>query len=168
MALRLLGEPAATADSVVCSRARAVIERLGGVGSANPWTPLYLGVLGVVPWKLVKKIPIEPLLLPSWSELSIEHFAYWVKVICPPMMLVGAVGPGAPVEEAAALRRELRVPESGSLSSGAPSLAAQVIDRIAALATRYPVPFIRKRAIRAALERSEAFTEAHGDGGGKT
>jgi squalene-hopene/tetraprenyl-beta-curcumene cyclase len=151
------------ANAEPCVRARAVIEKLGGAPAMNPWTQLYLGALGVLPWERIQKIPVELSLIPAWTSVAIENFAYWVKVISTPMMLLHAVGPGKPVAEAPLIAQELGISREDRrvLISRGVSAFLKVFEKTKLLP-------LRKMAINAALKKIDEFTEKNGDFGGNT
>ncbi|MGE3261775.1 MAG: prenyltransferase/squalene oxidase repeat-containing protein [Bacteriovoracia bacterium] len=163
VALRLLGVPA---SDPVCAKARSVIEAAGGTSAANPWTQLYLGILGVLPWEKIQIIPIELVLQPAFSPFSIEHLAYWVRVITVPMMLVGAIGPYPLAKMAGELAEELSTENFDSRRNM--GMIGKIIAKCAAVAGHVGVPGLRAVAIKKSLEYIRSWTEKHGDFGGNT
>ena len=161
--LRLLGE---APDSPALKKARARIGKLGGPAKANPWTQLYLSMLGVVPWDKIYRTPVEILLAPRWLPVQLADLSYWVKTITVPMALLGAVGPAPAIELAPVLAGELKVAEADfSNPLGHPMLSPF---RFLGISLRSFVPGLKKIAIRRAWEAIATFTEKHGDFGGNT
>ena len=165
VALRLLGD---AENSLECVKARAALLSMGGLPKANPWTQLYMSVLGIVPWKEIHRVPVESLLIPDSFALGIRNFAYWVKVITVPMAILGAIGPGAPIELSTQLRSEMM--PSGYDSFAMPGMGAfeKFLRKISTLAASLRMPILRKKAIAKGLIWIDEFTEAHGDFGGNT
>jgi squalene-hopene/tetraprenyl-beta-curcumene cyclase len=131
--------------------ARKKIFELGGIEKANPWTRLYFGYLGVLPWEKVQKIPIEMVFIPKWWPIQLEHLSYWVTTITIPMALAGAVGPGKSSPYAKEVQDELEIYE-GRVKSKLNGLSL----------------ILRKKAIKKALKIIEKFTEEQGDFGGNS
>ncbi|RZA05496.1 MAG: hypothetical protein EOP11_12700 [Proteobacteria bacterium] len=163
VALRLLGTAPAAAS---LKRARERIEALGGPGKANPWTQLYLAMLGIIPWHLIYRTPVEIMLAPRWLPIQLADLSYWVKAITVPMALLGSLGPAPAISLAGALSEELSVagadfshPLSNPLLAPLRALSGSV---------RQSIPALKKVAIRRAWEMIASFTEAHGDFGGNT
>ena len=63
-ALKLAGH---SPEAPFMQEARANILRLGGIPRMNTYSKLYLALLGQFPWKYLPAIPVEMVLLPSWS-----------------------------------------------------------------------------------------------------
>lgn len=161
--LRLLGVPA---TAPVLRRARARIEALGGPAKANPWTQLYLAMLGIIPWNLIYRTPVEIMLAPNWLPVRLADLSYWVKTITVPMALLGSLGPAPAIAEAAALSEELKVAE-GDFSN---PLSHPMLAPFRAIGggVGRTLPGLRRIAQRRAWEMIATFTEAHGDFGGNT
>lgn len=161
--LRLLGVPASAS---VLKRARARIEALGGPAKANPWTQLYLAMLGVIPWNLIYRTPVEIMLAPRWLPIQLSDLSYWVKTITVPMALLGSLGPAPAIDEAAKLASELKVAQ-GDFSH---PLSHPMIAPFRAVGSslQRTLPGLKKRAQRRAWEMIATFTEANGDFGGNT
>ncbi len=161
--LRLLGLEAS--DPVVL-KARECIQNLGGVAKANPWTQLYLAVLGVVPWNSIIKTPLEIMLLPKWSPTQIDDLSYWVRVITVPMALLGRLGPAEPIPLSRSLQTELGLANfSGLLSSD--QKYAKYFDYLFK-SSSFLFSSKSREAQRKAWDVIENFTEASGDFGGNT
>ena len=61
--------------------ARANILRLGGIPRMNTYSKLYLALLGQFPWKYLPAIPVEMVLLPSWSFFNIYKMSSWSRAM---------------------------------------------------------------------------------------
>jgi squalene-hopene/tetraprenyl-beta-curcumene cyclase len=75
-ALRLAGFPA---DDPGLAAARRFCEERGGIGGARVFTRMWLALLGLWPWEEIPRIPVELVLLPTWSPLSVYTFACWAR-----------------------------------------------------------------------------------------
>ncbi|RYZ98304.1 MAG: hypothetical protein EOP11_20865, partial [Proteobacteria bacterium] len=146
--------------------ARARIEALGGPGKANPWTQLYLAMLGIIPWHLIYRTPVEIMLAPRWLPIQLADLSYWVKAITVPMALLGSLGPAPAIEMAESLSSELRVPHADFSHPFSNPLLAPL--RALSESVRNSIPALKNLAIRRAWEMIASFTEAHGDFGGNT
>jgi squalene-hopene/tetraprenyl-beta-curcumene cyclase len=156
-----------TAEHDACVKAREFIFKNGNLQKANPWTKLYFGILGIVEWDLIPKIPTEVLLVPQWTSLNVSNFAYWVKVITLPMILVHAHGPYPAIPLANELSRELKLNKLKSLNPKL-DIGQEAIEGFFKSLTFVKLPVIRKKAIEAGLKRVFEYVEEHGDIGGNT
>jgi squalene-hopene/tetraprenyl-beta-curcumene cyclase len=89
-ALKLMGH---AASDPVLTRARACIDRLGGVTSANTYTKIYLCFFGQYDWDAVPAIPPEIVLFPNWFWFNIYEISSWSRAIFIPLAIVYAKKP---------------------------------------------------------------------------
>ena len=164
VAMRLAG---LSSEHDASLKARDFIFKNGNLVKANPWTKLYFGILGIVNWNLVPKIPTEVLLVPQWTSLNVSNFAYWVKVITLPMILVHAHGPYPAIPLAVVLGQELRLDNLKSLNPEA-NIGQEAIEGFFKKLTSLKLPVIREKAIAAGLKKVLEYVEDHGDIGGNT
>jgi squalene-hopene/tetraprenyl-beta-curcumene cyclase len=75
-ALRLAGF---SPDDPRLAAARRFCEKRGGIGGARVFTRMWLALLGLWPWEEIPRIPVELVLLPTWSPLSVYTFACWAR-----------------------------------------------------------------------------------------
>lgn len=148
-------------------KAREFIFKSGGIIKANPWTKLYLGILGIVDWDLIPKIPSEVLLIPNWTSMNVTSFAYWVKVITLPMILVHAHGPYPAIPLAKDIARELGLDKIKSLNEFG-KFSQEAIEGVFKTLTSIKLPVIRQAAIENGVKRVFEYVEDHGDMGGNT
>lgn len=163
VAMRLLG---LDADSESCRKAMLKIKNLGGVGRANPWTHLYMSVLGIVPWKSIHRTPIDTLMTPDFLPFSIGYFSYWVKAITVPMSLLGYLGPGKPIVLASQITQELDCGD-GKFTTYPEGIVLKYIYPYLKKLSFIPTG-LKGPAVRKAWRWIESFTEESGDFGGNT
>ena len=87
-ALKLAGDDPQDAHM---RRARKIILGLGGAECANVFTRTALALFGQLPWRAVPVMPIEIMLLPSWSPFHISKVSYWSRTVIVPMLLLRAL-----------------------------------------------------------------------------
>lgn len=162
VALRLLGD---NAEDSHMTKATQLIQKLGGLSTANPWTQLYLSILGVIPWQFIHKTPIEIMSIPSWFPIQLNDLSYWVKVITIPMALVGELGPNEPISIASQLQSELRV-NSQSLWVKEPLIIKAIRKFLKGL--NFIFPKLKENCVKKALTAINEFREESGDFGGNT
>src|ERR1051326_2214853 len=80
-ALKLAG---CSVDAPFMQEARANIIRRGGIPQMNTFSKLYLALLGQFPWKYLSAIPVEMLLLPSWSPFHMYKMSSWSRAMIVP------------------------------------------------------------------------------------
>jgi squalene-hopene/tetraprenyl-beta-curcumene cyclase len=84
-ALKLAGVPV---DDPALARARAWILERGGPTQANVFTKITLALFGQYPWGGVPAMPVEIMLLPSWSYFSVYEISYWSRTVLIPLLVV--------------------------------------------------------------------------------
>src|SRR5438128_12641537 len=73
--------------------ARANIMRLGDIPQMNTFSKLYLALLGQFPWKYLPAIPVEMVLLPSWSSFNICKMSSWSRAMIIPLAIINHFKP---------------------------------------------------------------------------
>ena len=91
-ALKAAGDPV---DAPHMKRARAAILAGGGARRCNVFTRILLALFGEVPWRAVPVMPVEIMLLPSWSPFHIAKVSYWSRTVLVPLLVVMALRPRA-------------------------------------------------------------------------
>src|SRR5436305_2422684 len=91
-ALRAAGDPV---DAPHMARARAAMLARGGARRCNVFTRILLAFFGEVPWRAVPVMPVEIMLLPSWSPFHIAKVSYWSRTVLVPLLVLMAVRPTA-------------------------------------------------------------------------
>jgi squalene-hopene/tetraprenyl-beta-curcumene cyclase len=89
-ALKLAG---CSPESPFMAEARATIMRLGGIPQMNTFSKLYLALLGQFPWKYLPTIPVEMVLLPSWSPFHIYKMSSWSRAMLVPLAIINHFKP---------------------------------------------------------------------------
>src|SRR5216684_5952806 len=89
-ALKLAG---CSVDAPFMQEARATIMRLGGIPQMNTFSKLYLALLGQFPWKYLPAIPVEMVLLPSWSPFHIYKMSSWSRAMIIPLAIINHFKP---------------------------------------------------------------------------
>src|SRR5580692_6350831 len=155
-ALKAAGDPV---DAPHMKRARAAILAGGGARRCNVFTRILLALFGEVPWRAVPVMPVEIMLLPSWSPFHIAKVSYWSRTVLVPLLVVMALRPRARnplgvtvrelfVEPPEAVRDWISGPTSSPLS-----LAFGMLDRL----LRVAEPFFPADPRRRAIEKAVAF-----------
>jgi len=122
-------------------------------------TEFFLGMLGILDWKRIPKIPLELLLAPRNSGL--EKTAYWIRTVLVPMALLGshserrmAHGRKKTLSDLEGTFQDALAPEKNS------SWATQLFRRISGVSSELP----RAKILRDFAEnRIDSFTESNGD-----
>ncbi|MEP6699461.1 MAG: prenyltransferase/squalene oxidase repeat-containing protein, partial [Verrucomicrobiota bacterium] len=89
-ALKLAGY---SADLPLMQEARANILRLGGIPRMNTFSKLYLALLGQFPWQYLPSIPVEMILLPTWSPFHIHKMSSWSRAMLIPLAIINHFKP---------------------------------------------------------------------------
>jgi len=89
-ALKLAGY---STDLPFMREARANILRLGGIPRMNTFSKLYLALLGQFPWKYLPTIPVEMILLPTWSPFHIYKMSSWSRAMLVPLAIINHFKP---------------------------------------------------------------------------
>ncbi|MFF8392683.1 prenyltransferase/squalene oxidase repeat-containing protein [Streptomyces sp. NPDC016172] len=90
LALRMEGE---TPELPHLRRAAERIRQLGGVPACRTSTRLWLALFGLWPWREVRALPPETVLLPSWGPLALSDFADWARYLIVPLSVITTLRP---------------------------------------------------------------------------
>ncbi len=93
-ALKLCGEDP-QADHM--QRARRFVLDRGGVPRTRMFTRIWFALFGQWEWYGTPRLPIEMILLPDWSPLSIYRFASWARGCIVPLSIVLSRRPVRPI-----------------------------------------------------------------------
>jgi squalene-hopene/tetraprenyl-beta-curcumene cyclase len=96
-ALRSLGH---ADDEPALARARAWIERKGGLRNIRVFTRYWLALIGEWPWEKTPNLPPEVIWLPLWFPLNIYNFAQWARATLMPIAILSAHRPSRPLSPA--------------------------------------------------------------------
>ena len=165
-ALKAAGDPV---DAPHMARARAAILAQGGARRCNVFTRILLALFGEVPWRAVPVMPVEIMLLPSWSPFHITKVSYWSRTVLVPLLVLMAVRPRARnplgvriselfLEPPETIRNWISGPTSSPLA-----VAFGMLDRV----LRAAEPFFPRDARRRAVDKAVAWVteRLNGDDG---
>jgi squalene-hopene/tetraprenyl-beta-curcumene cyclase len=165
-ALKAAGD---SVDAPHMTRARSAILARGGARCCNVFTRITLALFGEVPWRAAPVMPVEIMLLPSWSPFHIAKVSYWSRTVLVPLLVLMALRPRARNPRAVTIRElfveppeEVRDWITGPTSSPL-SLAFGVLDRL----LRRAEPFFPADARQRAIEKAVTFVteRLNGDDG---
>ncbi|HEY3555633.1 MAG TPA: squalene--hopene cyclase, partial [Casimicrobiaceae bacterium] len=156
-ALRLIGD---APDAPHMVRARDAILAHGGAGTVNVFTRILLALHGVLTWSAVPVIPVEIMLLPTWSPFHLSRVSYWTRTVLVPLFVLAARKPRAHSTRGVTLdelflsgrpraRRLARAPHQSRVLFAC-FCVADVLLRIAE-------PFVPRRLRAHAVDRAVAF-----------
>ena len=84
-ALKAIGD---SADAPHMTRAREVIQNLGGAERVNVFTRILLALWRQVPWSAVPAMPVEIMLLPKWFPFHLDKVSYWARATIAPLLII--------------------------------------------------------------------------------
>ena len=94
LGLKMAGLPAADPRLL---KAREFIHSRGGALKTRVFTRIFLALFGQVSWDGIPLLPVEFMLLPPWSGLSIYEFSSWTRATVVPLMIIMAKRPVRPL-----------------------------------------------------------------------
>ena len=94
LALKMAGLPASDPRML---KAREFVLSRGGALKTRVFTRIFLALFGQVCWDGIPLLPVEFMLLPSWSGLSIYEFSSWTRATVVPLMIIMAKRPVRPL-----------------------------------------------------------------------
>src|ERR1700759_2907065 len=89
-ALKMIGH---SIDAPHMARAREAIRSRGGAINSNVFTRFMLAMYGVTTWRSVPVLPIEIMLLPTWSPFHLNKISYWARTTIVPLMILAILKP---------------------------------------------------------------------------
>jgi squalene-hopene/tetraprenyl-beta-curcumene cyclase len=155
-ALKAAGDPV---DAPHMERARTMILAGGGARRCNVFTRILLALFGEVPWRAVPVMPVEIMLLPSWSPFHIAKVSYWSRTVLVPLLVLMALRPRARNPLGITVAELFREPPEtvrdwiGGPTSSPLSVAFGMLDRL----LRVAEPFFPADARRRAIDKAVAF-----------
>jgi len=75
-------------DTLVMHRAREFVVRNGGAAKVRIFTRIFLATFGLFPWDSVPQLPMELILMPSFSPINIYTLSSWARSTLIPILLV--------------------------------------------------------------------------------
>lgn len=171
MALKMAGLPAddprmRTAREFICSR--------GGALKTRVFTRIFMALFGQVSWDGIPLLPVEFILLPPWSGLSIYEFSSWTRATVVPLMIIMAKRPVRPLPPEQGVAELFCNPEEPFSRhrvawKGQAQLLENlfvILDRVLKLYYGLPLPWPRNFAIKQAENWILEHQEDSGDWAG--
>ncbi len=157
-------------DHPALARARGLVHERGGAINVNVFTRIALAQFGQYSWKAIPALPPEMVLLPSWFPLSIYTVSYWSRTVIMGLLFVYHHRPLTPVPEGCGIEELFITPmENVTVRYSWDRKIVSwknlffLLDIILQAWNRHPLPFLRKRALKKALEW--LIPRLKGDGG---
>ena len=152
---------------------RFILDR-GGALKTRVFTRIFLALFEQLSWEGIPLLPVEFILLPPWSGLSIYEFSSWTRATIVPLMIIMAKRPVCPLPQEQWVTELFLDPSEPfhkhvvAWKPRGPHLenVFVLVDRILKLYYRLPIPWLRNLAIRRALAWILARQEESGDWGG--
>jgi squalene-hopene/tetraprenyl-beta-curcumene cyclase len=171
LALKMAG---LSADDERLAKAREFILARGGALKTRVFTRIFLALFGQVSWDGIPLLPVEFILLPPWSGLSIYEFSSWTRLTIVPLMIIMAKRPVHPLPAAQGIQElflstdEPFYQHRVAWKREAPLLENifVIADRILKLYTGLKLPWPRNFAIKRAEQWILEHQEDSGDWGG--
>ncbi|MHB9075122.1 MAG: squalene--hopene cyclase [Desulfobaccales bacterium] len=171
MALKMAG---LSADDPRMIKARKFICAKGGALKARVFTRIFLALFGQVSWDGIPLLPVEFILLPAWSGLSIYEFSSWTRATVVPLMIIMAKRPVRPLPPELGVAELFCNPEEPferhrvAWKGQAPNLENLfvILDRVLKLYYGLPLPWPRNFAIKQAEKWILEHQEDSGDWAG--
>jgi squalene-hopene/tetraprenyl-beta-curcumene cyclase len=101
LALKIAG---LSPDAPHMLRARDFVLSRGGALKTRVFTRIFLALFGQVSWDGIPLLPVEFMLLPPWSGLSIYEFSSWTRATVVPLMIIMAKRPVRPLRPEQGIR----------------------------------------------------------------
>lgn len=149
-ALKLAGY---SADNPLMIRAKAEALKMGGLHKVNVFTKVAFALFGQYAWKDIPGMPVEMILFPKWFYFNIYEISYWSRTITVPLSVMYT------------LKKEISIPPEQSISElfvpnsksdnyegrrGFVPFLFSFIDVFVKLYMKFPIPFLRKKALKMA------------------
>jgi squalene-hopene/tetraprenyl-beta-curcumene cyclase len=158
-ALKMIGDPI---DAPHMARAREAIRSRGGAVHSNVFTRFMLAMFGILTWRSVPVLPVEIMLLPTWSPFHLNKISYWARTTIVPLMVLAALKPcaknvlGVGIDELF-----LEAPHSIGMTARAPhqSRGWFALFRMLDSVLRLVEPLSPKKLRAHAIDRAVAFIE---------
>ena len=160
------------ADPMV--RAREFILARGGALKTRVFTRIFLALFGQVSWDGIPLLPVEFILLPHWSGLSIYEFSSWTRATVVPLMIIMAKRPVRPLPQEQWVTELFLDPSEPfgkhrvAFKLRGPHLENVFVlaDRILKIYYRLPLPWLRNYAMKKAEQWILEHQEESGDWAG--
>ncbi len=162
------------ADHPALLRARQFIQSRGGPLRSRVFTRIFLALFQQLSWRGIPTMPVEFILLPTWSGLSIYELSSWSRATVVPLSVVMAAQPVCPLPPEQGVR-ELFLPGQDpfrdhrvAFQKNGLSLENLFVglDRLLKVYHSYPYPPLRRWALAEAEKWIVSHQEPSGDWGG--
>jgi squalene-hopene/tetraprenyl-beta-curcumene cyclase len=171
LALKLAGH---RAEEPALQRAREFIHSRGGPLKSRVFTRIFLAIFGQVGWHGIPSMPVEFVLLPLWTGLSIYELSSWSRATVVPLSVVMAKQPVMLLPDHLGVRELFRPGENPlldhrvQLQKNGLSLENLFVflDKLLKVYQSYSYPPLRQRALRKAERWILEHQEESGDWGG--
>ncbi len=64
------------------------IRNSGGITKARVFTKIHMALFGIVPWNACPVLPVELMLMPTWSPVNVYEFSSWARSCIIPLLVV--------------------------------------------------------------------------------
>ncbi|WP_420135017.1 squalene--hopene cyclase [Rhodopseudomonas sp.] len=143
-------------------RAREAILARGGAINSNVFTRFLLAMYGVTTWRAVPVLPVEIMLLPSWSPFTLTKISYWARTTIVPLMVLSVLKPVARNAKGVGIDELfLQDPKSIGLLAKAPHQNAALFKLFGSIdkVLRAIEPVMPKKYRKLAIEKALVFLE---------
>jgi squalene-hopene/tetraprenyl-beta-curcumene cyclase len=171
LALKLAGRQAA---EPALQKARQFIQSHGGPLKSRVFTRIFLALFHQVGWQGIPTMPVEFVLLPEWTGLSIYELSSWSRATVVPLSVVLAKQPVCPLPPELGVR-ELFLPGEDPIRDHRVQLQKNglslenifvFLDKMLKVHQSYPYQPVRQRALHQAETWIIEHQEESGDWGG--
>jgi squalene-hopene/tetraprenyl-beta-curcumene cyclase len=170
-ALKMAGLPA---DDPRLTKARQFILERGGALASRVFTRINLALFGQVSWDGIPLLPVEFMLLPPWTGLSVYEFSSWSRATMIPLSIVMVHRPVCPLPPSQGVAELFVHPDEPfgrhqvAWKTRGPALENffVLVDRLLKFYARLSWPLLRRFALHKAEQWILAHQEVTGDWGG--
>mgnify|MGYP005846204741 CR=1 FL=1 len=162
------------AEEPALQRARQFIQDRGGPLKSRVFTRIFLALFGQLSWRGIPTMPVELVLMPLWTGLSIYELSSWSRATVVPLSVVMAKQPVCPLPSEQGIS-ELFLPgedpwEDHQVVFKKNGLSLENLfvglDRLLKVYHAYPYTPVRQRALQQAEAWIISHQETSGDWGG--
>jgi squalene-hopene/tetraprenyl-beta-curcumene cyclase len=142
----------------VLARAREWVLANGGAGRVNVFTRIALALFGQYDWEKIPALPAEMVLLPPWFPISLYSVSYWSRTVIVPLLFIYHHRPLVPISRNRGISELFDSKHAdGEIYARSKAFFSVrnfflLTDRFLKVWNRHPVPFLRKWALRSAME----------------
>ncbi len=170
-ALKLSG---VSPDEPCMTKARELILKNGGVVTSNVFSKITLALFGQYSWRGIPSMPAEIMLAPRWLYFNLYAVSYWSRVVIIPLLIIFAQRPLCRIPREQGIEELFLQPSAQIDFSKEPPFKRDRVwlswrnffvwlDSVLKLYELFPVPALRKQAVK----KAEAWMLDHmqGEGG---